>query len=324
MSLSNDAQSTEHFCTLFDSNFLPMGLSLHASLMKHSQSSHLWILCMDKLVEQQLRKINLPHVSLIPLASIETEELLIVKAQRSRGEYCWTLTPFIFTKVFEASSSVQRLTYLDADLFFFRDPKVLINELQESGRDVLITEHAYDPKYDQSLIAGKFCVQFLTFTRTNSSEKILNWWQKKCLDWCFSRYEDGKFGDQKYLDLWPQLFPDSIWILQQKDNTMAPWNVKYFYRYLSDTHRPVFFHFHGLRVIEKDRLLLYISYPVDSKGMSLYKAYINQIRESLLTLKKNQISIPVMPFSRKKYDLSWLQIFKLYILRYIQFQKIEL
>ena len=78
----------EHFCTLFDSNFLPMGMTLHQSLLTHAQPFHLWILCMDELVEQQLEMISLPHVTLIPLRDIETTELLAVKPGRSRGEYC--------------------------------------------------------------------------------------------------------------------------------------------------------------------------------------------------------------------------------------------
>jgi len=84
----------EHFVTLFDSKFLPLGMALHDSLMTHAQPFHLWILCMDEMVEKQLKQISLSHVTLIPLKEIETQELLAVKPGRTQGEYCWTLTPF--------------------------------------------------------------------------------------------------------------------------------------------------------------------------------------------------------------------------------------
>src|SRR5690554_6344731 len=113
------SKSVEHFVTLFDSNFLPMGLCLHRSLMSHADPFHLWILCMDVTVQQQLSQLGLPCVSLIPLAEVETDALLARKAGRTRGEYCWTLTPFTPQLVFERDQRVDRVTYLDADLFFF-------------------------------------------------------------------------------------------------------------------------------------------------------------------------------------------------------------
>ena len=307
---------TEHFCTLFDHKFLPMGLNLHASLVQHSQNFHLWILCIDELAEQQLKLINLPHVTLIPVADIETDSILKVKPERSRGEYCWTLTPFIFSAVFERDAKIERLTYLDADLFFFRDPKILLDEFTESDRDVLITEHAYDPKYDQSHVAGKFCVQFLTFKNTKTAYEVMTWWQAKCLDWCYGRLEQGKFGDQKYLDIWPEIFPGSVWILQQKENTMAPWNVRYFYRHLESSFKPVFFHFHGLRIIAKRLFLLYMSYRIGSEGFSLYKAYLDQMRNTFQVMNQYGCDIPVLPFNAQ---LSPLDLTKLFVLDSIRF-----
>ena len=312
---------TEHFCTLFDHKFLPMGLNLHASLVQNSQNFHLWILCIDELAEQQLKLINLPHVTLIPVADIETDSILKVKPERSRGEYCWTLTPFIFSAVFERDAKIERLTYLDADLFFFRDPKILLDEFTESDRDVLITEHAYDPKYDQSHVAGKFCVQFLTFKNTKTAYEVMTWWQKKCLFWCFGRLEDGKLGDQKYLDLWTELFPGRIWILQQKENTMAPWNVKYFYNYLDNYFIPVFFHFHNFRIIGKRKALLYIHYNVGLKAGKLYTAYIKSLQKNLNLMNKKGLPVPTINLSRKQNNLSLLRYLKYVFFRRIAFIK---
>jgi hypothetical protein len=317
--MNSDYQKIEHFCTLFDHKFLPMGLNLHASLVQHSQSFNLWILCIDELVEQQLKQINLPSVTLIPVADIETESLLKVKTERSRGEYCWTLTPFIFSAVFERHPDVERLTYLDADLFFFRDPKILLDEFTESDRDVLVTEHAYAPKYEQSQVAGKFCVQFLTFRNTNTAYEVISWWQRKCLNWCFARLENGKLGDQKYLDVWPDIFPGRIWILQQKENTLAPWNVKYFYNYLDESFRPVFFHFHNFRIVSKTKILLYIHYNVGQKAKKLYMPYIHSLQKNLSLMNENGFPIPTMSFSRKHNNLSLLRHLKYIFLQRIAF-----
>jgi len=301
--MNTNHQKTEHFCTLFDHKFLPMGMSLHQSLMDHAQPFHLWIVCMDELVEQQLRILDLPQITLISLQEIETPELLAVKPARSRGEYCWTMTSFTFTSVFKVQPDIERVTYIDADLFFFRNPQILLKEFKESDRDILITEHGYAPEYDQTLFAGRFCVQFITVRNNTNALIVIDWWQKKCLEWCFGKLEDGKFGDQKYLDMWLILFPDKIWISQQKENILAPWNVNYFGKHLGKQLDPVFYHFHGLRIIEKNKVLLFINYKIGQYGMKFYEVYFNILENKSLTLINKNIEIPCIPFP--KLDKSW-------------------
>jgi hypothetical protein len=301
--MNTNPKKIEHFCTLFDHKFLPMGMSLHQSLMIHAQSFHLWIICMDELVEEQLRILALPQVSLIPLKEIETLELLAIKTERNRGEYCWTMTPFTFTAVFERQSDIERVTYLDADLYFFRNPQILLKELDESDRDILITEHSYAPEYDQTLLYGKFCVQFLTIKNNISGNQIIQWWKNKCLECCSSSLIDGKFGDQKYLDIWPTLFPENIWILQQKENTLAPWNVTYFKKYLGCQLSPVFYHFHSLRIINSQIILLFYGYRVIGSAISFYENYCKSLIESLAIMKR--FNIPIDDIGFENFFNNW-------------------
>lgn len=310
----------EHFCTLFDSKFLPIGMTLHQSLLTHAQPFCLWIICMDELVEQHLKMMNLPYVNLIPLREIETTELLSVKPERSVGEYCWTITPFTFQAVIERNSDVKQVTYLDADLFFFDAPQILLHEFAESGRQVLITEHAYAPEYDKNLESGRFCVQFLTFKNTLSAIKIMKWWQEKCLEWCFERVEDGKFGDQKYLDVWSELFPNQVHILQQTEKTLAPWNVQFIANKLGGTLNPVFYHFHGLRIISPKKVRLYLKYRIGKEGLQLYQFYINTLFKSIEILKLLNIQVPYIPLPAENWSL--LRYTKRLIFREIQIVRI--
>ena len=36
--------------------------------------------------------------------------------------------------------------------------------------------------------------------------KCLKKWTNQCLEWCYYKLEDGKMGDQKFLDEWPKLY----------------------------------------------------------------------------------------------------------------------
>ena len=310
----------EHFCTLFDSNFLPMGMTLHQSLLTHAQPFHLWILCMDELVEQQLEMICLPHVTLIPLRDIETTELLAVKPGRSRGEYCWTITPFTFQAVFDRAPNVERVTYLDADLFFFDNPQILLRELDQSSKQVLITEHAYAPEYDRTFESGRFCVQFLTFRNTPSASKIMKWWQKRCLEWCFQRLEDGKFGDQKYLDSWLEIFPDEVQVVRQTEKTLAPWNVRFMENKLGGRLNPVFYHFHGLRIISPQKVRLYFKYRIGKKGLHFYSLYYTNLLVIINTMKSLNMKIPFIALPQESWSL--IRMIKRLIFQEIKLRKI--
>lgn len=286
----------EHFVTLFDSKFLPMGMCLHSSLMENAQPFHLWVLCMDELVEEQLLRLDLPHVSLISIREVETPALLKAKKDRSRGEYCWTLTPFTPEMVFDRAPEAERATYLDADLFFFSPPTSFFKEFEESGRQVLITEHAYAPEHrHHEDLHGRFCVQFMTFRKTTGGYKVMRHWQQQCLEWCYARAEDGKFGDQKYLDIWPKQFHEEVHILLQVNNTLAPWNVLHFSRKLPADHKPVIYHFHALRIVSPKWVTLFEGYKIGSYGNSLYKYYLNTLRKHINLLRQYQIPVPFIP-----------------------------
>ena len=240
----------EHFVTILDSVFVPQGIALQASMGRHFQNYILWVICVDGSAHKILNALSLRNVRPIKLSEFETEDLCRVKVERSIAEYCWTLTPFAPGIIFKIDPHVERVTYLDADLWFMMSPEILIGEMVRSGKSVLITKHNYSPEYDQAETSGRFCVQFMTFSR-DGSEAIRRWWENRCIEWCFARYENGKFGDQKYLDDWPKVFDGGFHILEHPGLTLAPWNAN---RY--PYSEAVFFHFHGLRLMSPTRAFI--------------------------------------------------------------------
>jgi hypothetical protein len=292
----------EHYVTLFDSGFLPSGLCLHDSLMKYAGDFTLWIVCMDQKVEQQLVNLKLSNVRLIALESIENERLLSVKSTRTKGEYCWTMTPFVAESVFTLAPEAQRVTYLDADLFFFDSPTPFFDELEKSQKKVLITEHAFAPEYAQwEELSGKFCVQFLTFTNSIESFQVMHWWQDACIEWCYARIEKDRFGDQKYLNKWPELFGKDVHVLEQKNRTLAPWNVSYYME--QQILKPVFYHFHSLRLVGEKAVRLYEGYKINRQSQLLYDSYIQVLEEQLKALKALGINTPFFLETRTPLQL---------------------
>ncbi len=269
----------EHFVTLFNSKYLPQGLSLLSSMEKNVINFRLWILCIDDEAYQILKKLNYEHVNPLKLSDFETEDLLTAKKNRTFTEYCWTLTPFTFDFVYKCDNTIKRLTYIDADMYFFNDTRQIFTNFEKSNKSILITKHNYSPFYDQSNFSGKFCVQFLTID-FEFGEKVRKDWELKCLDWCYNRFENGKFGDQKYLDRWPIDFKELVYIVDQKDLFLAPWNALQF-----STDEIVAFHFHGLKILNNHKINIGNYLIPISTYQYIYKEYLDSIFDSIKILE---------------------------------------
>lgn len=270
---------TEHYVTLFDTLYLPQGLALHRSMERFAGDYQLWVLCVDDESHKVLTRLELPNVRLLLSRALETPKLKEVKPGRTTGEYCWTLTPFAPRFVFESSDSVERVTYVDADTWFMGSPAPIFREFESSGKGVLITDHAYAPEYDQTAKSGRYCVQFMPFRR-DSGEHVRKWWEERCVEWCYSRLEDGKFGDQKYLDDWAIRFSSAVHVLQDKELILAPWNATRF-----PYGNALLYHFHGLRIVSND-LVDVGDYPLPRVLMDhVYKPYLADLRAATASLE---------------------------------------
>ena len=276
------APATEHYCTLFDRHFLPQGLALHESLMQQDPSCVLWVLCVDEETYESLGRLSLPELRRVRLESVESGDVIATRDTRSLGEYCWTLTSVFIAYLIEHHDEIARVTYVDADCYFFSSPRRILGELNAAGKDILITPHAYTPGYDLSEESGVYCVQFLTFSRSEAALEILRQWRSQCIDWCFARSELGRFGDQKYLDPWPELHPDTVHVLADAHLTMAPWNVERFKHHLDDL---CMYHFHKFRLLGPGRVMLFEGFKVNHTVVAtVYGPYVDAVARVLALL----------------------------------------
>jgi len=73
-----------NFCTLFDSRYMSRGIAMYESLRAHCPDFHLYIFPFDDKCLEVLSKMNLEHVTLVPLPKLEDDQLLSVKSSRTR------------------------------------------------------------------------------------------------------------------------------------------------------------------------------------------------------------------------------------------------
>lgn len=247
------------FCTLFDSNYLDKGLTLYASMKEVMDDFKLYILAMDEKCHEILSDMELSHVTVISQKEFEDEELLQIKETRARAEYCWTCTASLLDYVFETYHE-NYCTYIDSDLYFFKNPKVLIEEMLNHDCSVQIVSHGFGKGMiarEKEKGAGKYCVQFNTFRNDHYGREILTTWKQQCRNHC--SMEPGEMGDQKYLSDWDERY-EKVHVLCHQGGGVAPWNVFRFKaaqesgflmdKKTNEKFELIFYHFHHLEYID--------------------------------------------------------------------------
>lgn len=284
------------FCTLFDKNYLYKGLVLYQSLITHCKKFTLWILCMDDITYSVLERMKLEDVKLIPLNDFEDDDLRKVKQERTVAEYCWTCTAPLINYVMKQEGQASLITYLDADLFFYSDPRPIYDEL--GSNSILIIGHRFSQEYkEKESTSGVYNVSMVIFRKDSYGLECLDWWKEQCLKVCSLDAGAGHCGDQKYLDDWPTRFRNVV-VLQHRGGGVAPWNISN-YRINSvngkvyvDSDDLIFYHFHSLQIVE--RYLLLKNSILASGGYSftkqqiavIYLPYVRELNRSIKRVKE--------------------------------------
>ena len=104
----------KHYCTYFDRNYLPQGLALYRSLVRHSMPFALWVLCFDETTHRILSELQLPMLNPLRQEDFERgdDALVASKRNRTRVEYFWTCTPSLPLYLFRTQPQIETITYL--------------------------------------------------------------------------------------------------------------------------------------------------------------------------------------------------------------------
>jgi hypothetical protein len=282
-----------NFCTLFDKNYIFRGLAMYFSLKEHCPNFKLWILCMDNDVYSVLQKLNLDRAVLIRLSVIERDltELIKIKPKRTTVEYCWTLSSVLTWYILKNNPLLPYLTYLDSDIYFYGSPASLFEEIGD--KSVAIVRHNYEDKLKyQEKRSGIYNVSWVTFKNNAKGMDSLEWWKNACLNWCYNRHEDGKFGDQKYLDDWPTRF-EGVCVIQHIGANVAPWNINRYKlleidgKIMLDEQKLIFYHFHSFKMFSDGKFMPHSLFYNFSKNVYnwLYQPYFCEIQKCVDLVK---------------------------------------
>ena len=318
---------TNAYCTLFDKNYLDKGLVMMESLMHTDSLSMIYVLCMDDKVYECLQKYNNNRVIPVSFDEFMDEELLNLKKTRSNAEFCWTCTARIIRYVLEKYNEPV-CTYVDADLYFYSNPQVLLDEMKEKNCTVQVVPHQFPDTKEgrlQEELYGKNCVQFNTFSNEENSLKLLKEWEASCIEEC----SNATVGDQMFTSDWGKY--SFVNVSSNRGAGIASWNI-YRYkhvgnkkdvvydRYEHSEYKLVFYHFAQIDYQDKNKVYIIcpkLHWNADPKLIkSLYLDYLRKTDDMkykvedmcgffplLITKKEKQTSVTSKTKKKEKITI---------------------
>ena len=210
-----------NLCVVSDYNFLPKGITLYESLLKHSKDFVLHYLCFDKESFEKLSKYSSKNLKVYHDEDLLSNETLRKLKSEDRKYYSYTLASFFSNYLLNKLKS--DITYIDADVYFHQDIDLVFQEIAD--KEVGIFRHRqYDLKYPNG--NGWFNVGVVHFKNTDSGRYLLNWWSDAVLN---RKYPElATCGDQRYLDAFLGLDRTKLFIDGDIGHG-APWQWQLYY-----------------------------------------------------------------------------------------------
>jgi hypothetical protein len=284
------------------SNYIPKAQVLAESLKRHNPD----VTFIIGLTERSAPAVatECPGCDGVILSSdmgIESFDAFIFK--HSIVEASTAVKGHIFLELLRRYPHEQEFVYLDPDIQVFGP----LDELKDalSCHDIVMTPHLCEPEdelfaiMDNEICAlkhGVFNLGFLAIRRTEESQRFIQWWSDRLLEFCYADIPGGLFTDQRWMDLAPCFF--DVHVFRHAGYNVAPWNLSKRKVVFGPDGQPMvnglplrFFHFSGFDSGANE--LMVLKYCPDRKD-AVYKLRADYIR---LQEEAGQAVVGKMPWS---------------------------
>ncbi|HYF83990.1 MAG TPA: putative nucleotide-diphospho-sugar transferase [Clostridia bacterium] len=288
-----------YFCTITTNSYLLKALALYESMCIHTDNNfHIWICTIDELAYDLLIKLNLHHASIIEVGALESESLLEAKNNRYVNEYCWTIKASLVKLILKQHNYIDSILYLDSDTFMYSNPDSFFDSLKKN--DVLLTSHNFTSVVDYSTRQkGLYNAGIVGFKNSRNALRILNWWENRCIEWCYNEIQPNRFGDQKYLETIKNKHSKTA-VIESVGGNAAMWNIEYCdikkldNKVYINNDILIFFHFCIFFIINENEFELWecICPKLENSAMQLiFIPYVQAIKNAINQVKKYETDI---------------------------------
>lgn len=247
-------------CTIVSLNYLPHARTLCESFLGLHPDHVFYVLLVDRVPEGV--DISREKFRLILVEDLGIPDFLSVAFKYGILELNTNVKPTFLRKIL--SEGVDEVLYFDPDILIYSPLDSIYSALRTSA--ILLIPHCTSPNeqgpYAESLLLlnGIFNLGFIGLSKSEETERFLEWWEARCLTLGYNERWAGLFVDQKWINLVPCYF-DSVHILKNPGCNVAYWNLhertieKRQAAWIVNGSVPlIFFHFSGMSVDGGDRI----------------------------------------------------------------------
>ncbi|GAB2619720.1 hypothetical protein GCM10027035_14920 [Emticicia sediminis] len=301
--------------TLCSVNYLAQAHTLGDSLREQNPGFEYIIGLVDKLETKDIDKSKLPDYQLLEVDKINIPDFEGMCDRYDITELNTAVKPYYFDYFLKNRPEITNIVYFDPDIIVFDKLTHLENNLEKYN--IVVTPHITTPYNDDKwqneedvVNTGVFNFGFVAIKRSESAEKMINWWCTKLYKECVIDLCNGLFVDQHWAEFFPVFF-DKVLIDKHLGNNVAYWNLhervcsiiegKWF---INEKIPLQFFHYSGYLIAKPNEVSKYqnrIDFEHRTDIVPLFELYKNQLLNNNELYWKNFKCDYVKPKKIKRY-----------------------
>jgi hypothetical protein len=215
------------FCSIITHNRLAWVRTLMQSIREH----HADIRCLVLVIDHPAPEFqgNKEEFEFLSLDEFQLTDVARLTFQYTPFEMCCALKPILLRHLLR-ERGFEKAIYLDSDILVLSALKSVFRLLDD--HDLALTPHldldlpddGKKPDDAHVMLSGVFNAGFVGVKNSEEGLRFLDWWAGKLENGCIEDHFNGRFVDQKYLDMAVGLF-SNIGILRDPGCNTAYWNL---------------------------------------------------------------------------------------------------
>ncbi len=283
-----------HIATILDRNYLVKTLAFYDAIVKFNKEYVFWFLCLDKGTKEILEKLALSNVTAMNVEEVGDKELLATRSNRNIAEFAFTSKPAWINYILSKAQKGDVLIYADNDIIYFAPPEDIAERMEKNDHSIGITSHKFLEKKEwMNKKIGRYNAGLVYLIADKNSRLCVSEWRKQCIDWCYLKYEDGKFADQLYMNKWPQKYK-GVYEIPDKGVNLGSWNIYDFKitnkngNFFVDEKPLVCYHFHRIKFyIDGNKIKPLPIYIYHKELYEIYIEYLENAWKKMVTQDKD-------------------------------------